>query len=325
MTDTPLAQHLPRARLERAAAAAWLRRYGVYLALAALVLYNLVATAHFAEASTLRTELLQVTPVLIVSLGIALTIGSEGIDISVGSIMALAASVLPIYLGYGPWVAIAMALLSGAVAGLVNGILIAYFSIQPIVATLGMLVAGRGVALVIAGGRLQEIFDPTITNIGSAEELGIPLSVIIAAAAVGLVWVLVRRTVFGRQLLAIGGNRKASELGGLPVRRVLLLVYLASGVLAALAGIILTSRLGASDPSFVGLGYELSAIAAVVVGGTPLTGGRINVAGTVAGAMLMQLVGSTLIKHNLYDSETRMITAVIIIAAVYIQSDRRKR
>ena len=120
----------------------------------------------------------------------------------------------------------------------------------------------------------------------------------------------------------IGGNRTAATLAGLPVRRTLLAVYVICGVLAALAGVLNTARLGASDPSFVGLLIELSAITAVVVGGTPLTGGRVRVLGTLAGALLMQLIIATLIQHNLPDSVARMIQAVIIVVAVYVQRDR---
>jgi ribose transport system permease protein len=136
---------------------------------------------------------------------------------------------------------------------------------------------------------------------------------------------VVRRTTFGRRLVAIGGNRTASELSGLPVKRILLLVYVASGLLAASAGILATARLQASDPSSLGLLMELSAITAVVVGGTPLTGGRVRVLGTVAGALLIQLVRATLIKHNLSDSLAQMVQAVIILAAVYAARGQGER
>jgi galactofuranose transport system permease protein len=123
-------------------------------------------------------------------------------------------------------------------------------------------------------------------------------------------------------VVAIGGNRGASVLAGLPVRRTLVVVYVVSGLLAALAGILDTARLSAADPSFVGLLIELSAITAVVVGGTPLSGGRVRILGTLAGALLMQLISATLIKHDLPDSTARMIAAAIIVAAVYLQRTR---
>jgi ribose/xylose/arabinose/galactoside ABC-type transport system permease subunit len=301
---------------------AWLGDRGVYVALALLVAFNLVFTANFATVGNLRLQLIQVVPVAIVALGMALVIGTEGIDLSVGATMAIAAALLPLYLGYGPWVAIPIALLAGGAVGLVNGGLVAFVGVQPIVATLGLLVAGRGIALVFAQGRLTELFDPTLTAIGTDRIAGIPITVLVAAAVAGLVGLVVRRTTFGRRVVAIGGNRGASVLAGLPVRRTLVTVYVLSGLLAALAGILDTARLSAADPSFVGLLIELSAITAVVVGGTPLSGGRVRILGTLAGALLMQLISATLIKHDLPDSTARMIAAAIIVVAVYLQRTR---
>jgi ribose/xylose/arabinose/galactoside ABC-type transport system permease subunit len=299
-----------------------LRDHGVYLALALLVVFNLAFTPHFATVANLRLQLVQVVPIAIVALGMALVVATEGIDLSVGSVMALAAAVIPLYLGYGPWPAVAMAILVGALVGTLTGGLVAVFGIQPIIATLGVLVAGRAVALVLADGRLVEIFDPALQTLGSGSVLGIPITVLITAALTVLVIIVVRRSIFGRRLVAIGGNRTAAVLAGLPVRSTLLAVYIASGMLAALAGVLSTARLGASDPSFTGLLIELSAITAVVVGGTPLSGGRIRVVGTLAGAVLMQLIAATVIQHNLPDSLSRMIQASIIVVAVYVQRDR---
>jgi ribose/xylose/arabinose/galactoside ABC-type transport system permease subunit len=318
MDEATLTRTLPARRDLRG----WLGDRGVYVALALLVAFNLAFTANFATVGNLRLQLIQVVPVAIVALGMALVIGTEGIDLSVGSTMAIAAALLPLYLGYGPWVAIPIALLAGGAVGLVNGGLVAFVGVQPIVATLGLLVAGRGIALVFAQGRLTELFDPTLTAIGTDQVAGIPITVLVAAAVAGLVGLVVRRTTFGRRVVAIGGNREASVLAGLPVRRTLVLVYVLSGLLAALAGILDTARLSAADPSFVGLLIELSAITAVVVGGTPLSGGRVRILGTLAGALLMQLISATLIKHDLPDSTARMIAAAIIVAAVYLQRTR---
>jgi ribose transport system permease protein len=140
-----------------------------------------------------------------------------------------------------------------------------------------------------------------------------------------IVALVVRRTVFGRRLLAIGGNRASSELAGLPVKRVLITVYVVCGVLASIAGLLAVARIQSSDASAVGLLIELSAITAVVVGGTPLSGGKVRVLGTVAGALLMQLVVATMIKHNLPPSTTQMVQAVIILIAVYVARERKSR
>jgi ribose transport system permease protein len=311
-----------RAPVTRADVLRWLQDKGVYVAIAALLAFNLIATPNFATVANLRLQLVQVVPVAIVAIGMALVIGTEGIDLSVGSVMAIAAALIPLYIGYGIWPAMMIAVAAGALVGLVNGGLVAFAGIQPIVATLGLLVAGRGVALVLADGRLVELFDPTLNTIGNGAVLGVPIAIVVAIVVALAAGVAVHKAAFGRRLVAIGGNRPAAVLAGLPVRRTLLAVYVICGVLAAVAGILNTARLGASDPSFVGLLIELSAITAVVVGGTPLSGGRVRILGTLAGALLMQLIIATVIQHNLHDSTARMIQAAIIVAAVYVQRGR---
>jgi galactofuranose transport system permease protein len=320
MTSTDLAPG-PRA-IRPDAALDWVAERGVYLGLLLLIAFNLVFTPRFAEIDNIRLQFVQVVPVAIIALGMALVIGTKGIDLSVGSVMAISSALLALYLGYGPAIAIAIAVAGGAAVGVVNGVLVARFGIQPIVATLALLVGGRGLALVFAQGRLTEVFDPTLGVIGSGRVLGVPIVVIIALAVALLVAILVSRTTFGRYVVAIGGNAEASVLAGVPVRRTLIAVYALSATLAALAGVIQTARLSASDPSFVGNLIELSAITAVVVGGTPLSGGRVRIVGTLAGALLMQLISATLITHNLPDSGTRMVQAVIILGAVFIQRQR---
>lgn len=311
--------------VDRARVTTWLQEYGVYVAVAALLAFNLLFTANFASTANFRTQLIQAAPVCIVALGMALVIGTEGIDLSVGAVMALAAALIPLYLGYGAVPSVLVALIAGLAAGLFNGLLVAYVGIQPIVATLALLVGGRGLALVIANGQLVDVRDPVFLALGSSDVLGIPVSVLVAAVLAVAAGLLVQRTTFGRRLVAIGGNRPASALAGLPVRRVLLGVYAICGVLAAVAGVLATARLGAGDPANTGLLMELSAITAVVVGGTPLTGGRVRILGTVMGAVLMQLVRATLIKNDLPDSTAQMIQAAIIIVAVYVARERSSR
>ncbi len=308
--------------LDRAAVAPWLRDHGVYVAFVLLLIFNLIFTENFASFGTFSNLLVQVSPVLLVSLGLALVIGTEGIDLSVGAIMALASAALPLYLGYGWPVAIGLSLFVGIAAGLVNGSLVAFAGVQPIVATLALLVAGRGLAQIFTNGQLLIVTDPVVLALGQARPFGIPAPVIVAAAAVAVVAFLIRRTTFGRYVVAIGGNRSASYLSGHPVRRTLLAVYAISGLLAAVAGIVATARLGASDPSNVGVLIELSAITAVVVGGTPLTGGRVRLAGTVMGALLMQLISTTFISNNLPFTWAQVLTAGIILIAVYAQKGR---
>ena len=199
----------------------WFTERGVYVGLLLLIAFNLMFTPRFAEVDNIRLQFVQVVPVAIIALGMALVIGTRGIDLSVGSVMAIASALLALYLGYGPVVAITIALLGGMAVGIANGVLISTFGIQPIVATLALLVGGRGLALVIAQGRLTEIFDPTLGAIGSSRLFGIPFVVLIALGVALIVAVLVARTTFGRYVVAIGGNPDASVVAGVPVRRTL--------------------------------------------------------------------------------------------------------
>jgi galactofuranose transport system permease protein len=297
------------ASFDRAAVVSWLRDQGVYVALVLLVLFNLVFTTNFATSGTILGLLSQATPVLLVSLGLALVIGTGGIDLSVGAIMAIASAVVPLYLGYSWPVAVLVALLFCGLAGLLNGFLVAYVGMQPIVATLALFVGGRGFAQVLVDGQLQTISNGSFLSLWRAAPLGIPLPVIIAAVMAVLVGLVVKRTTFGRYVLAVGGNRTASYL---------------SGLFAGIAGTLATARLAAGDPSQIGLLIELDAIAAVVIGGTPLTGGRVSIAGTVAGALLMLVISATFVMNNLPPTYAQILKAAIIVLAVYIQQGRRK-
>jgi ribose/xylose/arabinose/galactoside ABC-type transport system permease subunit len=311
----------------------WIRDKGVYIALLLLILYNVVLTPHFNEYSNIQLIMRQVAAVLIVSLGMLLVIGTGGIDLSVGATMAIAGSVLGLAVSPGSAVsggmglslsiAVILAILSGLAVGLFNGFVVGVVGVQPIVATLSLLVGGRGLALVLTSGGLVQLFVPGLNKLAANDLWGLPYVILIALALVGVVAILVRRTTFGYQLVAVGGNRRASVLAGLPVRRTIITVYALSGVLAAIAGVIATARNHAADPSYLGLGFELNAITAVVVGGSALSGGRVKVLGTLAGAVLMQLLTSTLASHNIKASETEVVEALIIIAAVFIQRTSR--
>jgi ribose/xylose/arabinose/galactoside ABC-type transport system permease subunit len=301
-----------------------LRNNGVYVALALLVLFNLFFTTNFATAGTILGLLSQATFVLLVALGLTLVIGTGGIDLSVGAIMAIASAVVPLYLGYTWPVAVLVALVFCVLAGMLNGFLVAYVGMQPIVATLALFVGGRGFAQVLVNGQLQTISTPGFLALWRATLFGIPLPVVVAAVVSVLVGLLVKRTTFGRYVLAVGGNRTASYLSGHPVRAVLVAVYAISGLLAGIAGTLATARLAAGDPATIGLLIELDAIAAVVIGGTPLSGGRMNVGGTVAGALLMLVISATFVMNNINPIYAQILKAAIIVLAVYIQQGRRE-
>lgn len=301
----------------------WIADYGVYLALLILVLVNILITPHFFTVTNLRLQLIQTAPVLIVALGMAMVIGTKGIDLSVGSVMALSAAIMPLYIGYGTLPAILIAVGISALSGLMIGVLVSFFGLQPIVATLSVLIGGRGLANVI-GGEIKNLSDPGLVTLGTGSIVGVPYSVLSAIILVLIVAFLMRRTTFGVTIEAIGGNQRAAELAGIKIKSILITVYLFSALLSAYAGVLVAARSQASDPRTLGLLMELSAIAAVVIGGTSLGGGRVRILGTIGGALLMQLITSTLVSHNVPDSVSQMVQAVVIVVAVALQVGRRK-
>jgi ribose transport system permease protein len=314
-----------RRSLDRDGATVFLQENGVYVALLLLVAYNAAFTRRWVTVDNIKLQLVLVAPILIVALGMALVIGTEGIDLSVGATMAIAASVIGQLLdrGVNSYVIVVAVLIAGMLVGSIAGTLVAFFEVQPIVATLALLVAGRGLAIVLQASNLS-VSDPTISRFGIGKFLGIQAPFYDALVPVVIIALVVRRTVFGRRVVAIGDNVRASYLSGIPVRRTLVTVYMISGVLAAWAGLVVTARTSTNDPSTNGLYYELLAITAVVVGGTPLSGGRVRVIGTIAGALVMQLIASTLIFHGVSDAVSKIATAVIIILAVYAQRKRAR-
>jgi ribose/xylose/arabinose/galactoside ABC-type transport system permease subunit len=317
----------PRAArgLDRKNVLSFLQENGVYFALGLLIIYNAIFTKFWVTPSNLKLQLVLVAPILIVALGMALVIGTEGIDLSVGATMAISASVIGQGLDAGlpAYLIVPLVLIAGMVVGSIAGSLVAFFEVQPIVATLALLVAGRGIAVLLQATTLS-VSDPTLLKFGSGSFLGIQAPFYDALVPVVIIALVVRRTIFGRRIVAIGDNVRASYLSGIPVRKTLLAVYIVSGLLAAWAGLVVTTFTSTNDPSTNGLGYELYAITAVVVGGTALTGGRVRIIGTIAGALVMQVLRSTLAFHNFSDAVTQMVTAVIIVIAVLVQRKRAR-
>jgi len=329
MTEATASGRPPRAR--RLDLSAFLVRHGALLALVLLVLVNLAITPNFATWQTLNVNLTQVCTIVIVGVGMTLVIATGGIDLSVGSLMAIAGALAPlIFMGklmaLPLPVAVALAfvvpvLVAGAF-GWFNGWLITRFRIQPIIATLVLFIAGRGIAQVMTNGNLQVFKVPEFQFIGLGRLFGIPFQailmiVLVAAAA----WTL-RKTVFGREILAVGGNERAARLSGIPVARVKRRVYAISGLCAGVAGLIVIAINSASDANLVGLGMELDAIAAVAVGGTLLTGGRATVLGTLVGALIIQLVRYTLLANGVPDAAALVVKAGLILLAVWLQRQK---
>ncbi|MFL5801479.1 MAG: ABC transporter permease [Roseiflexaceae bacterium] len=307
--------------------------YGVLIALLLLALYNVLFTPGFRSLQTLNINLTQVATIVIVATGMTLVIATGGIDLSVGSLMAIAGALAPImFLSQipplnnpliGNALAIIVPILVAGLFGLFNGVLVTAFRIQPIIATLVLYLAGRGIAQVMTNGFLQVFKNPGFQYLGLGRPLGIPFQAILMLLIVALIAWAMRTTSFGRYVLAIGGNEAAARLAGVPVNRVKNLVYVISGLLAGLAGLIVISINSSSDANVVGLNMELDAIAAVAVGGTPLTGGRAMITGTLIGALIIQLIRFTLLANNVPFAVAQVINAAIILGAVYIQRQRQ--
>ncbi|THV16750.1 ABC transporter permease [Rhizobium rhizophilum] len=304
-------------------------RYGTLVAFLALVALNIAITPNFLSLQTLTVNLTQVATIVIVAIGMTLVIATGGIDLSVGSLMAISGAIAPMIFMHPAWseatmpIAVALAILLpvavAAALGLFNGMLIIRYGIQPIIATLVLFIAGRGIAQVMTNGNLQVFRNESFQFIAMGRVAGIPTQVILMMVIVVIAWVVTRYTVIGRQIIAVGGNERAARLAGLPVRRVKLCVYMISGALAGLAGLVVIARNSASDANLVGLGMELDAIAAVAVGGTLLAGGRANVIGTLLGAFVIQLVRYTLLANGVPDAAALIVKAGLIVFAVYIQ------
>lgn len=309
--------------LKRSNLADYAPTFGALAALVLLVVFNSIFTTNFFDLNNFRNILLQVAPTMLVATGMTLVIATSGIDLSVGSIMAIASAVAATSLDSGAGLAILVALLVSAAAGALNGALIAGFRIQPIIVTLALLISGRGIAQVLSnGGQLIPFSNPSFEYLGRGVVAGIPVQVIVMLAAVALAVFVMRATSFGRYVLAVGGNEAAARLAGVRVHRTKIAVYAISGLLAGLAGLIETARLGASDAQKVGLNIELDAIAATVVGGTALTGGRATVLGTLVGALIMQVITTSFNMRGYSFAWGLVIKAAIIIVAVYIQRTR---
>ncbi|MGZ8376405.1 MAG: ABC transporter permease [Gemmatirosa sp.] len=297
---------------------------GAVIALVLLVALNALFTPNFATAGNFWNVLLQVSTVTLVAVGMTYVIATGGIDLSIGSVMAIAAAVAATQLDHGMAVACGLALLAATAVGMLNGVLVARSRIQPIVVTLATLIAGRGLAQVLSNdGQLVTIRDAAFFTLGRARLGPVPVSVLIATAVVAAAAFALRKLPFGRYVLATGGNAAAARLAGVPVQRTLIGVYALSGLLAGLAGLVEASRLGASDGAKIGLNIELDAIAAVVVGGTALTGGRATVLGTVIGALVMQVIATSFNMLLVPYAWSLALKAAIILFAVALQRPRR--
>jgi ribose transport system permease protein len=282
-----------------------------------------VTSRSFLTVNNLLNVALQTSVNALLAIGMTFVILTAGIDLSVGSILAFSSAITAgLLLGHvNILLASIIGLVVGALAGLLNGLFVAYGRLAPFIVTLGTLTLFRGATEIYTGGvpifNLPEAF----SSFGAGSIAGIPIPVLVTTIIFVLGTVILQRTTHGRRIYAIGGNQRAAFLAGIPVKRYLVGVYVISGVLAALAGLVLTSRLGTAEPT-AGTGYELDAITAVVLGGTSLFGGEGLLWGTIIGALILGIISNGLNLLNVNSFYQDAIKGVIILFAIMLDRKR---
>lgn len=304
-----------------------------------VLLVNAVLTPGFLTVSvrdgrlygSLVDILNRAAPVGILALGMTLVIATGGVDLSVGAIMAIAGTTAagliarpastPFQGGKpSPELAVPFGLLAGLLAGSFNGVLVAVFQFQPIVATLLLMVAGRGFAQLLANGQIVTFQESSFAQLGRGAWLSVPTPVWLLLGGLVILGLFTRSTAFGLLLEATGSNPVAAQYVGINARAIKVVVYAVSGLCAALAGLIITADIQAADANNAGLYLELDAILAVAVGGTALTGGRFSLAGSVVGALLMQTLTTTILTHGVSAEVTLVLKALVVVAVCLLQS-----
>jgi len=272
---------------------------------------------------TLIDILNRAAPLVIIAIGMTLVIAKEGIDISVGAVLAISGAVSISLLGHYPvWIAVPLALGAGLLCGLWNGVLVSFFGIQPMVGTLILMTVGRGIAQLITNGQIITTDNSAYGFIGKGFLLGLPFPVFIAAAVYLAVYLLKKKTAFGLFLEAIGVNKTSSEYAGLQPRTIYLFVYSLSGLCAAVAGLIICSNLSSADANNAGLWIELDAILAVVIGGTSMRGGRFYLGGTIVGALFIQSLSTTIYSMGIAPERIFVLKAAVVIIVSLLQAPK---
>ncbi|MCA1065219.1 ribose ABC transporter permease [Rossellomorea sp. AcN35-11] len=302
-----------------------LQKLGPVLGLIVITIILTIMSPNFFTVDNMFNVLRQVSVNALIAFGMTFIILTGGIDLSVGSILALASAITAGLLASGmdPILAVMIGLLSGALMGLVNGLIITKGKVAPFIATLATMTIFRGLTLVYTDGRPITGLSEAVSfqMLGKGYFFGIPFPVVTMIAAYFILFFILRKTTFGRGVYAIGGNEEASLLSGLKVDRLKMGVYSLTGLLSALAGIILTSRLNSAQPT-AGASYELDAIAAVVLGGTSLSGGRGWIFGTLIGALIIGFLNNGLNLLNVSSFYQQVVKGGVILLAVLL--DRKK-
>jgi len=268
----------------------------------------------------------RVIPLLVIAIGMTLVIAMEGIDISVGSVLAITAAAAAALIDTTSVpIAIVLALVIGLICGLWNGILVAYFEIQPMIATLILMTVGRGIAQLITGGQILTINNEAYGYVGKGFLLGLPFAIYIGAAVFVITLLLKKKTALGLFLESIGSNMASSKFAGVQPKKIILIVYMISGICAAIAGILVSSNVSSADANNAGLWIELDAILAVVIGGTSMRGGRFYLGGTVIGALFIQTLSTTIYSMGIKPEITMVIKAIVVISVCLMQSEEFRK
>ena len=284
-------------------------------------------TEEFFSATNVSNIVRQVSINGILAVGMTFVILTGGIDLSVGSVLALTGTImagLMINAGLSPILAVLIGILFGALLGYINGIFVSYARIPAIIVTLAMMEVARGIALLYTGGYPLSGVPNSFAFIGKGYLFGvIPMPAVIMILVFIVAYIILNHLPFGRHIYAIGGNEEAVRLSGVKVKRIKTMVYLISGITASISGLIMTARLSSGQP-MAGEGYELDAIAAVVLGGTSIAGGRGHIFGTLLGALLMGVLSNGLNLMGVSPYVQRVLKGVIIVGAIYYSSRSQK-
>jgi len=298
-------------------------RFGIVAVLLLISVALAATTDSFATASNLTNVARQVSINGILAVGVTFVLLTGGVDLSLGSVVALSGVVCALNAQPGEhslWVPIALGVLTGGACGLVNGLLVTRGGIAPFIVTLGMMTIARGLALILSGGKPVANMSPALTDL--AGDLGhVPIPLLCFALVTAGAWLFLGRYRLGRHLYAVGGNEQAARAAGISVPRIKLFAYCLCGLLTGLAGVVLAARITTGQPN-AGQAYELDAIAAVVIGGTSLSGGVGGVVGTLLGVLLIGIINNGLDLLSVSSYYQAVIKGVIIVGAVWL--DRRQ-
>lgn len=309
------------------------KAFGPFMALLGILLLNLIVMPDFFRIEIKNGHLFgsiidilnRAAPLVIVSLGMTLVIATEGIDISVGAVVAITGAISATLISDMPvTMALILSIMVGIICGIWNGALVAHIGIQPMIGTLILMTVGRGIAQLITNGQIITINNQAYSFIGTGYLLGLPFSIFIVLGVALILWILVRKTALGLFIESVGTNSLSSTYAGINSKKILFSVYVACGICAAIAGIIVCSNVKSADANNAGLWLELDAILATVIGGTSMRGGRFYIGGTIIGAFFIQSLTTTIYSLGVPPETILVVKSMVVILVSLSQSEKFK-